>query len=511
MSYKKTIFTGTLILTLSGFLSRILGFYNRIFLSNLIGAKELGIYQLIFPVYMLCFTLVCHGFETGISNLISRFAAMKQKKNMHKLIQFTCIISFFLSLLISFLLFQSADYLSQYLLKEISAAPALRIASLALPFVAIKSCLHGYYIGLNRSSVPAASQLIEQITRVSSIYLLSITLYTVTADARIAVWGMVFGEIVSAIYTMIAYFYTTRIKNSKKYNPRFSHGIKEQAMPASVLLKEFFTFSIPLTINHFSLTIVSSLENMLIPFMLIRFCGSQTTALETYGTLTGMALPFLFFPATIVNSLSVMLLPAISSSYKQKKMAQIQSTISKSIHYCIVIGIFSTFAFLIYGNALGEIIFNSSEAGHYVYTFAILCPFMYVSQTITSILNGFGNTKQTLYHNLISVGIRIIFILTAIPAIGIEGYLYGLLAGYIIQIILNLLYIFRITIFSFSVEKTLLFPSALALAGGWGSRQLYQFLFVHCNIHPVIILAICGMAYCIFFATSQIFMEQLSF
>ena len=47
-SYKKTIFTGTLILTLSGFLARILGFYNRIFLSNLIGAKELGIYQLVF-------------------------------------------------------------------------------------------------------------------------------------------------------------------------------------------------------------------------------------------------------------------------------------------------------------------------------------------------------------------------------------------------------------------------------------------------------------------------------
>ena len=62
-SYKKTIFTGTLILTLSGFLARILGFYNRIFLSNLIGAKELGIYQLIFPVYMLCFSLCCHGFD----------------------------------------------------------------------------------------------------------------------------------------------------------------------------------------------------------------------------------------------------------------------------------------------------------------------------------------------------------------------------------------------------------------------------------------------------------------
>lgn len=510
MSYKKTIFTGTIILTLSGFLSRILGFYNRIFLSNLIGAKELGIYQLIFPVYMLCFTLVCHGFETGISNLISRFSAVGQKTNMKRLIQYTCFISFILSIFLSLLLYGCADDVSQYILKEASTAPALRIASLALPFVAIKSCLHGYYIGMNRSSVPAFSQLIEQITRVGSIYLLSITLYTLTADATIAVWGMVFGEIVSSVYTILAYIYSTRIRKSRHHMSHNSEKYQESRLPLSVLMKDFFTFSIPLTINHFSLTVVNSLENMLIPFMLVRCCGDQTSALETYGTLTGMALPFLFFPATIVNSLSVMLLPAISSSYKQKKMIQIQSTISKSIHYCIVIGIFSTFAFLIYGNALGEIIFHSTQAGHYVYQFAILCPFMYVSQTISSILNGFGNTKQTLYHNLIGIGIRITFILTTIPSMGITGYLYGLLVGYTVQIILNLIYIFRITTFQFSVEKTLLLPSALALAGSWGSRQLYQFLFLHCSFHPIIILALSGISYFLFFTTSQIFMERLS-
>lgn len=96
MSYKKMIFTGTLILTLSGFLARILGFYNRIFLSNLIGAKELGIYQLIFPIYMLCFSLCCHGFETGISNLTSRFLQRDKKERTPS--RPTWLPSFFLPL-----------------------------------------------------------------------------------------------------------------------------------------------------------------------------------------------------------------------------------------------------------------------------------------------------------------------------------------------------------------------------------------------------------------------------
>ena len=50
---KQTIIKGTLILTITGILTKCLGFYNRIFLTRLIGVKELGTYQLIFPLYTL--------------------------------------------------------------------------------------------------------------------------------------------------------------------------------------------------------------------------------------------------------------------------------------------------------------------------------------------------------------------------------------------------------------------------------------------------------------------------
>ena len=84
--------------------------------------KNLGIYQLIFPIYMLCFSLCCHGFETGISNLTSRFFAKGQKKNAHHLVRLGCLLSFCLSILLMFALFEGADYLSTFILKEASAA-----------------------------------------------------------------------------------------------------------------------------------------------------------------------------------------------------------------------------------------------------------------------------------------------------------------------------------------------------------------------------------------------------
>lgn len=538
-SYKKTIFTGTLILTLSGFLARILGFYNRIFLSNLIGAKELGIYQLIFPIYMLCFSLCCHGFETGISNLTSRFFAKGQKKNAHRLVKLGCLLSFSLSILLMFFLFEGSDYLSTFILKEASAAPSLKIAALSLPFVSVKACLHGYYVGLNRSSVPAVSQIIEQITRVGGIYLLSITIFIVGADARIAAWGMVLGEGASTVYTVLAYFYTyfSEKRNSfytinGKYNSRNTtcknknykycknHSKKENAtenkkrksfcqsehsvLSTKELFLHFFSFSIPISVNHFSLTIISSLETMLIPFMLKIFFQSHTQALETYGTLTGMALPFLFFPATIINSLSVMLMPAISSAYDQKQHRQMENTISSSLHFCILIGIFSTFAFLIYGTVLGETIFHSTEAGQYVYTFSILCPFMYAAQTTSSILNGFGKTKQTLYHNLLGVGIRILFILLLIPTKGIPGYLIGLLAGYSLQFFLNLFQIYRTVPFTFSAEKTLLYPVITAILSGFFSRECWKAASSLLPFSSFYILAGSGCLYFLLFALFQI-------
>lgn len=526
-SYKKMIFTGTLILTLSGFLARILGFYNRIFLSNLIGAKELGIYQLIFPIYMLCFSLCCHGFETGISNLSSRFFAKGQKKNAHQLVKLGCILSFSLSILLMFLLFEGSDYLSTFILKEASAAPSLKIAALSLPFVSVKACLHGYYVGLNRSSVPAVSQIIEQITRVGGIYFLSITLFITGADARIAAWGMVLGEGASTIYTILAYFHTGfrekrksfYLVNSRHDNINNNHKkcLKKKAkkrksscptepsvLSAKELLLHFFSFSIPISINHFSLTIISSLETMLIPFMLKIFFHSHTQALETYGTLTGMALPFLFFPATVVNSLSVMLMPAISSAYDQKQHRQMENTISVSLHFCILIGIFSTFAFLIYGNVLGETIFHSTEAGQYVCSFSILCPFMYAAQTTSSILNGFGKTKQTLYHNLLGVGIRIGFILLLIPTKGISGYLIGLLAGYSLQLLLNLFRIYQTVPFTFSAEKTLLYPVITAILSGFFSRECWKTASSTLPFSSFYILAGSGCLYFLFFALFQI-------
>ncbi|MGL6220734.1 MAG: oligosaccharide flippase family protein, partial [Lacrimispora sphenoides] len=64
---KYALLTGTLLLTSAGLITRLLGFFYRIFLSRTIGAEGLGIFNLIHPVFGVCFALCAGSIQTAIS------------------------------------------------------------------------------------------------------------------------------------------------------------------------------------------------------------------------------------------------------------------------------------------------------------------------------------------------------------------------------------------------------------------------------------------------------------
>ena len=68
---KNTLITGTIILTITGLGSRLIGFFYRIFLSRLFGEENMGIYQLIGPVMALVFSLSAAGLQNAISKFVA--------------------------------------------------------------------------------------------------------------------------------------------------------------------------------------------------------------------------------------------------------------------------------------------------------------------------------------------------------------------------------------------------------------------------------------------------------
>ena len=448
-SLKKSILKGTLILTAAGVIARILGFYNRIFLCNLFGERELGIYQMILPVYMVIFSLCCQGIQTALTRQIGRIgqsatgseAFLEHEQRKRQFLKTALILSFSLSLICSIVLFICSDFISLQILHSYETTQCIKLLSLAIPFVSVKGCLIGYFIGEERSGVTAWGQLIEQITKISGVYLLSSYILSVTPKAYFAVYGIILGEIFSCGFMAAAYLSERRKRNGT--SGASVQSIHKAAKSGKSELVELLKDALPLTTNRLSLTTLQSLESILIPHMLNLYLNNGDAALILYGTLTGLVLPCIMFPTTLTTSLATMLLPAISAQYEAHHTQALQRMVKKSVGFCLAIGICSAIFLLFFGKWTGSVLLSSDTAGELLFQFALLCPFIYLSACLASIMNGLGKATQNMLHSILCIGIRIACILCMVPTLGLRGYMWGMMGSYLLQTGLLLLSIHR--------------------------------------------------------------------
>ncbi len=495
MSLKKQILKGTVILAAAGLVTRLLGLYNRVFLANVIGAAQLGIYQLIFPVFMVCNAICCSGIETSLSRLVAAYGSRNCHGNIRRLVKLAVGVSLLAAGVLALIVFVLAEPISVYLLKEPQTAACLRVMAPVVVFSTAHSCVLGYFYGLKRTVVPATSQLLEQICRVTAIYILSVTLFSGnTAGAVLAVCGMVAGDGISCIYTLISY--KIHVRRLDRHALCDNDGADGRLASYGYLFRQLMHDAVPLTANRLSLTMLQSLESILIPAMMKLYYDSSDQALEIYGVVTGMALPFIMFPNTLTNSLASMLLPTVAEAAERRDFALIRRAVSKSLHYCLIIGVMSMGVFLLYGNGLGMAFFKNEMAGQLLTLFAFLCPFMYLSSMLSSVLNGLGKTQLTLLHNVLSVGVRIGFIVALVPKMGISGYLWGLMAANLLLALLHIIRIAHISGIRFHVVKSLLVPVGAVALAGFLSLGIYRYMLTSFTLPALIVIVIACIVLC---------------
>lgn len=416
-------------MTTAGVLSRIIGFFYRIFLSRTIGAEALGIYQLIAPVFSMCFALTASSVQTSISKFVGDVIGECEHSSCgEKRARFYLVIgltlSVFLSLVTGALVYTNADWIAVHLLGEKRCSPLLILLTYSLLPACIHACINGYYYGKKRAFVPSVCQLMEQIARVSSVFII----YQVTVEKGIpltafhAVAGLVIGEFAGLLTCLCAF-------SAEKHLEKGAFRSLQKSY--SQMIQMFCAMVFPLTLNRVTVALSSSLENLLIPQKLQEFGYSNADALSIYGVLTGMTLSIILFPNVLTNSFSVLLLPAISEAKGQNRREQIVLAIKKAILYGSLLGLVFTVLFLLSGNLLGNKLFHNALAGVFIRRLSWLCPLMYITSLLSSILHGLGNAAQVLYVNLLSCLIRISMIWFLVPRYGIEAYLWGMLLSYV--------------------------------------------------------------------------------
>ncbi len=416
---KKTFIQGTFILTFAGILTRLLGFFLKMYLSRLIGAEGIGLYQLILPVCAISYALGISGFEVATSRFI---AINTSKKQYDKAYYFSLLcMALSLSICIACCIFFriNADFIAVKLFHNGKCAPLIRTIVLSIPFSCIHCIVSSYYIGQEKTIFPAFSQLAEQIIRILSVFI--IVKITHKTDASIAVLSLVTGEIGASIISVISIVLKGK---RRKFNLNISKDIRR-----------IFKTVIPISANRSTLHGLQSLETILIPQMLLQSGLSSSESLAIYGIVTGMALPIILFPATLSNSVSLMLLPSVSKC--KNNVAKLKETGHNALLFSVTFGLFCTILFVTIGAPLGAFCFKEPLVSNFIKTMAWLCPFIFMSSTYKSMLNALDKSTQVFINNIISESICILFIVLLVPIWGIYAYIIGILISQIINAFLQ--------------------------------------------------------------------------
>lgn len=494
---KSTLIKGTIILTIAGIITRIIGFFYRIFLSNAMSAELLGIYQLVFPVYGICFTIFASGLQTSISRMVAAEAGKGNYKNTKRILRIGILISFSLALCLTLIIYCNAGFIASHLLNESRAEGCLRILSIVFPFCGITACINGYYYGLRKTAIPASTQLLEQVVRVIFVYCIVIVMGkgNVKVTCEIAAVGLVIGEIASNLYNILSLFITKSPKtfiNKVKQCTDFSCETKK-------ITKDLIMLTLPLTGNRLFLSLLHSFEAILIPLMLKRYGLSNSEALSIFGVLNGMVLPFLMFPTAITNALAVLLLPTISEAQALGNERQISKTTSLAIKYSLIIGILSTGIFLIFGYYFGNNIYHNEMAGDYLRVLSMLCPFLYLTTTLSSVINGLGKAHITFLNSIIGMSLRIVMIVFLVPRYSTMGYVVSLILSQLLITILDGRVIAKETHFTLDSMNSLAKPFIIIFISSIIFLRIYEYFVKVTTINATLLLLLCCGILCVVF------------
>ncbi len=468
---KHTLIAGTLLLTATGFATRVLGFFYRIFLSRAIGAEGLGIYSMVHPIYGICFAL-CAG---SIQTAISRFVAANVQRGK-QIFHTGLLISLTLGLGLAGVIIRFSAPLSHYILMEDRCAPLLPFIAVSVPFSAVHACVNGYYYGIRKTNVPAISQIVEQTIRMAGVFLIADILTESGREitVELAVVGHLIGELAACLFSLLCFCLSAP---RDKEEPAAHKGTQEDRPP---LLASFFrtasplmALALPLMGNRLVLNVLASAEAIWIPSSLSSYGLSSQEAFSIYGVLTGMAMPFIMFPSAITNSMAVLLLPTVAEAQAAGNDSRIAQTISMSLRYSLYMGILCIGVFTMFGPELGVSVFKDPSAGVFMQILAWLCPFLYLATTMGSILNGLGKTTTTFVQNVAALLLRLGFVLVGIPSMGIMAYLWGMLASELLLALLHLLSLKRLASFTWNTWDIIVKPALLLII----SMGIYYALF----------------------------------
>ena len=428
LSQKQSFIKGAIIISLGGFISKILGAFYRVPLTNFLGGEGMGIYQMVYPLYCILLTVSASGIPTGIARLISS-GSKGAERQAFRLYGTIGVIGTILM------------YLLSAPLASVQTEPAIRLCCVMLCpsvfFVSVLSVVRGYFQGRGNMYPTAITEVSEQLIKVALGCALA---YVFRSDLELAVASTLFAVTVSEVVsTVIALFWYYKKRGRQ---PLF----KERAAPYSAIVK----YTVSLTLTAIAMP-ASQLVESIVAVRLLKGVTDNATAL--YGIFSGCAVTIINLPVSVTYGLAAASVPQISPLAERGEMNAARDKAFKSILITFAISLPAAVALFVFAPFAVKLIFSSLQAGEkellveMVRIMAVNAVTLSLVQTSSACLTSLGKPVKSTVTQWTTAIMRVAITAALIKftSLSISGAAISANCSYLVAALINFWYIIRVT------------------------------------------------------------------
>ncbi|MBQ3057162.1 MAG: polysaccharide biosynthesis C-terminal domain-containing protein [Clostridia bacterium] len=479
MKTKQQYFYNALLLTVVTLLMRTVSVGFNVYVSGKVGAEAMGLLSLVSGVYGFAVTLATSGIHLATVRTFAERLKLSGGEENKKCLCACLSYAAFFGCLASILLFALARPIGMYVLKDARTVRALTMLAFTLFPIAVSAVFNGYFTAMRRAYKNALAQVTEQAVKITFTgYLLVIVAPKTTEGSILAIlMGGAVSETLTFILNLVLY----------TLDKRHFKGIRQKKSSSKINVS---AIALPVAISAYMRSGLLTIEHILIPRGLQAYGAGSAAALAAYGTLQGMALPVILYPAAILSSFSALLIPEITEQNTIGNKREIRYIAGRAYQAALLFSIGTAAIMLFLSGELGEVLYSNSEVGHFIKLLAPLIPIMYIDTATDALLKGLGEQVYSMNVNIIDALISVILVWILVPHMGINGYLVTIYATEIFNAACSICRLLKISGFRPKIISLFVRPLFAAIGATVIANLLLYFLAAHTSTATTLILHI---------------------
>ncbi len=466
---------GAAVLVIAHLVVKIIGACFKIPLANILHETGMAYFSRAYNLYAAIFVMATAGLPVAVSKMVSESLAKENYQESKKILHSATILLTIIGAIGTAVLFFGARFLSKgspgSYLSIITISPALL-------FIAMLSAFRGYFQGHSNMIPTAYSEVIEAVSKLVIGLLGAYFLMSVSSEvaAAGAISGVTIGGLLALLFLVFFYFKT-------KPSKRLTDATESRKM--STIVARLLLIAVPITIG----AAVMSLTNVIDTFMinlrlssitvdesifktLTEYFGvsakdviigekiTSNAADVMYGSYSGYAMSLFNLPPSIVTSISMSIVPAISAALAIKDKAQSRLLTESSIRITTMFALPCAIGLSVLSSPILICLYNNSRAENSLSLLALSIIFVCIVSVTTSILQASGKVFIPVVHMLIGGVVKAVsnYFLIAVPFLNIGGAPISTFICYFVIASLNISAVIRVIKPAFNVKDFIIKP-----------------------------------------------------